>query len=54
MSTQPKEYSLAQLLEHPALSLALAGDGIDRRSLELLLEGERRPERAAPDEPMVE
>jgi hypothetical protein len=57
MRTQPQEYSLDELLEHPALGLAMAEDGIDRQSLDLLLEGEnteRRPKRRVPDEPLVE
>jgi hypothetical protein len=57
MRTQPQEYSLDELLEHPALGFAMAEDGIDRQSLDLLLEGEnteRRPKRPIPDEPLVE
>ncbi len=57
MGTQPKEYSLAELLEHPALGLAMACDGIDRQSLELLLDAGQAPHRpkpTVPDEPIVE
>jgi hypothetical protein len=41
MSEQPKEYSLAELLEHPGLSLMMTGDGIERRCLELMLDARR-------------
>lgn len=57
MWTQPKEYSLAELLEHPVLGLAMASDGIDRRSLELLLDAEsceRRLARVPLGRPVVE
>ena len=47
MWTQPREYSLADLLEHPVLGLAMAGDGLDRRSLALLLDCEHQPEQDA-------
>jgi hypothetical protein len=32
------EYSLAQLLDHPVLGLVMKSQGMDRRSVELLLE----------------
>jgi hypothetical protein len=38
MSEQPKEYSLAELLDHPGLGLVMTGDGIERRCLELMLD----------------
>lgn len=53
---QENEYSLAELLDHPVLGLAMTGDGIDRRSVELLLETEivdRRPAPAWLDAPFA-
>jgi len=45
MSKHGKEYTLAQLVEEPAVELDLEEEGIDRRSLELLLElTDRRPQ----------
>ncbi len=41
MRTQNQEYSLADLLEHPALGLAIGRDGFDGRSLSRMLEIER-------------
>ncbi len=38
MGKRQKEYRLAELLDHPALSLALASQGMERRSVALLLE----------------
>ena len=38
MSEQPKEYSLAELLDHPGLGLFMTSQGIERRSLELILD----------------
>jgi hypothetical protein len=38
MWNREKEYRLAELLDHPGLTLALAGKGMERRSVELLLE----------------
>jgi hypothetical protein len=40
MRTRQPEYLLADLLEQPALSLAIERQGFDRRSLELVLRGE--------------
>ncbi|MGA8551616.1 MAG: hypothetical protein WB678_15415 [Stellaceae bacterium] len=40
MWKRQKEYRLAELLDHPALSLALASQGMERRSVALLLEAE--------------
>jgi hypothetical protein len=37
MQTPEHEYSLADLLEEPALSLAIERCGFDRRSLQLVL-----------------
>ncbi len=42
MRTMPKEYSLSQLLDNPAEGLVMENAGIDRRSLELMLEATRR------------
>jgi hypothetical protein len=39
-----REYSLAELLDHPGLGLVMTGDGIERRCLELMLD-ERSRER---------
>jgi hypothetical protein len=52
MSEQPKEYSLAELLEHPGLCLVMTDDGIERRCLELILDlpsGNRPEEDSAGD-----
>jgi hypothetical protein len=38
MWKQEKEYLLAELLDHPALTLALAREGMERQSIELLLD----------------
>ncbi len=38
MWKQRKEYLLAELLDHPALTLALAREGMERQSIELLLD----------------
>ena len=38
MWKQEKEYVLAELLDHPVLTLALASAGMERRSVTLLLE----------------
>ncbi len=40
MSRQQQEYSLAELFNQPVLGLAMASDGLDRRSLELMLDAE--------------
>ena len=45
MSEQPKEYSLAELLDHPGLGLVMTGDGIERRCLELMLDARIRDRR---------
>ena len=42
MSEQPKEYSLAELLDHPGLGFFMTGDGIERRCLELMLDARSR------------
>jgi hypothetical protein len=33
-----KEYSLAELIEHPILSVQITSDGIEHRCLELMLD----------------
>jgi hypothetical protein len=33
-----REYSLAELLDHPGLGLVMTSDGIERRCLELMLD----------------
>jgi hypothetical protein len=38
MSRRSKEYSLTELIEHPVLSVQMANEGIERRSLELMLD----------------
>jgi len=38
MWNRKKEYRLAELLDHPVLTLALCSKGMERRSVELLLE----------------
>ena len=41
------EYSLAELLEHPVLGVMLTGGGIERRSLDLILNAESAERRRA-------
>ncbi len=51
-----KEYRVAQLLDDPVLGLALASRGMERRSIELLLEtasGDRAREHCRPEEPIL-
>jgi len=38
MGDQQKEYSIAKLIDHPGLGWVMTEDGIDRRSLELILD----------------
>jgi hypothetical protein len=38
MSEGSKEYSLAELLEHPVLGAQLTNEGIERRCLDLMLD----------------
>jgi hypothetical protein len=38
MFKESKEYSLAQLLEHPILELMMTGEGMERRCVELMLD----------------
>jgi hypothetical protein len=55
MFRKSKEYSLAELLEHPVLGLLMTSQGIERRSVELMVDTpscERR--RALVDEPVVD
>ena len=47
VAKREREYSLAELLDNPAVGLALMLAGLDRRSLDLVREGERRDERGA-------
>jgi hypothetical protein len=42
-----REYSLAELLDHPGLGLVMTGDGIERRCLELMLDAHSRDRRHA-------
>jgi hypothetical protein len=42
-----KEYSLAELLEHPALGWVMARGAIDRRCLDLILDAPPRDRRYA-------
>jgi len=45
MGDQPKEYSIAELIDHPGLGWVMTDEGIDRRSLDLILDrpsGDRR------------
>ena len=39
---RPHEYSMSELLDHPALGLIMTSAGMDRRALELLLEVSRQ------------
>jgi hypothetical protein len=40
-----KEYSLAELLEHPVLGMMMMIGGIERRSLDLILDAQRADRR---------
>ena len=42
-----REYSLAELLNHPGLGLVMTSDGIERRCLELMLDARNRDRRHA-------
>ncbi len=42
-----REYSLAELLDHPGLGLVMTGAGIERRCLELMLDAHSRDRRHA-------
>jgi hypothetical protein len=56
MWQREKEYFISELLDHPALTLMLSGEGLDRRSVELLLEtggDERDCEPCRIDQPIV-
>ena len=46
-----REYSLAELLDHPGLGLVMTSDGIERRCLELMLDARNRDRRHAEAEP---
>ena len=48
MNREPREYRLAELVEDPGLHLVMEYEGIDRRSIDLLLERVGRQERRAP------
>lgn len=39
MSKEPKEYSLAELVEHPVLRMQMTTDGLERQCLNLILDG---------------
>jgi hypothetical protein len=57
MLKRVKEYSLAELLAHPVLSLVMTGDGIERRSIDLMLDaesGDRPPTEDEFDQPIVD
>ena len=55
MWKQEREYVLAELLDHPVLTLALARAGMERRSIELLfeaMEDDRARETSRIEEPV--
>ena len=45
--SRPQEYSLAALIEHPALGVMMKSAGIERRSLDLMLDTEYADRRQA-------
>ena len=54
MFRKSKEYSLAELLEHPVLGLLMTSQGIERRSVELMVDMQSCERRhALVDEPVV-
>ena len=48
-----REYSLAELLDHPGLGLVMTSKGIEPRCLELMLDGRRRDRRRAEADGLV-
>ena len=48
MRRQPREYDLAELIDNPGLGLAMEYEGVDRRTIELLLERLPRQGHPAP------
>jgi hypothetical protein len=48
MFKEAKEYSLAELLEHPVLGVLMTRAGIERRCVELMLDTESREHRRSP------
>jgi hypothetical protein len=49
MSRESKEYSVRELLDHPVVGQAMKTEGIDRRSLELMLDTAGRDPRRTRD-----
>jgi hypothetical protein len=47
MREEPREYSVAELLDHPGLVLIMTTDGIERRGMELVLGARGREPREA-------
>jgi hypothetical protein len=39
MFRKSREYSLDELIEHPVLSVQIANEGIERRCLDLMIDG---------------
>ena len=55
MFRKSKEYSLTELLEHPVLGLLMTSQGIERRSVELMVDMQSCERRhALVDEPVVD
>jgi hypothetical protein len=51
MFRKSKEYSLDELIEHPVLSVQITSEGIDRRCLDLILDGASGHNRSAEVDP---
>ena len=49
MSKELKEYLVAELLDHPVLGVLMTSEGIERRSVELMLDTESRERRRLSD-----
>ena len=47
MGTKAREYSLAELLDHPIIGVAMKCEGLERRCLELMLDESCRDRRRA-------
>jgi len=47
MGSQAREYSLAELVDHPIIGVAMKIEGLERRCLELMLDESRRERRRA-------
>ena len=55
MFRESKEYSLAELLEHPVIGFLMTSEGIERRCVELMLDTENcERRRKSVDDPVMD